>query len=204
MKSKIGIINIGTGNLYSLEKSLSYLNQNFITSSDPNLLKKCDKFILPGVGAFHSAMQMIKKKKLDKFIFSQVKSKKNILGICLGMQLLGSESLEFKKTKGLNLNDLFFKPFRNKQNKIDFHIGFNEVNYPQNSKLFKGVSQNSDFYFVHALFAKPQKEKNFYGISKYKNKFVASYENGNIFGVQFHPEKSHKNGIQILKNFSNL
>jgi glutamine amidotransferase len=204
VKSKIGIIDIEMGNLYSIEKSLKFLNQNFIISSDVKNLKKCDKFILPGVGAFKSAMQKIKKKKIDKLIFSEIKKEKNFLGICLGMQLLGSKSYEFKKTDGLKLNNLNFIPFKNKINKIDFHIGFNEVKYPQNSRLFKDIPQNSDFYFVHGFYAKPLKELKCYGISKYKKKFVSSYENGNIFGVQFHPEKSQIQGISLIKNFLNL
>ena len=189
------------GNLYSIEKSLKFLNQNFVISSDIKSLEKCDIYMLPGVGAFRNAMQKIKKKKIDKLIISEVKNGKPILGICLGMQLLGLKSYEFEETKGLKLNNLTFRPFKNDINKIDFHIGFNEVRYPQKSKLFKNIPQNSDFYFLHGFYAKPEKETSFYGTSNYKNKFVSSYENDNIFGVQFHPEKSQIHGITLLKNF---
>ena len=147
------------GNLFSLEKSLKFLNQNFIVTADLKKLARCDRFILPGVGAFNSAMLKIKKRGIDKFLIKEIEKKKNILGICLGMQLLGSKSYEFKKTDGINLNNLTFVPFKNKINKIDFHIGFNEVKYPQNSKLFKNIPQNSDFYFVHGFYAKPLNEK---------------------------------------------
>lgn len=189
------------GNLYSIEKALKFLNQNFIISSDIKILEKCDTYLLPGVGAFRNAMKKIKIKKIDKMIFSETKKGKPILGICLGMQLLGSKSYEFQETKGLKLNDLTFKPFKNSINKIDFHIGFNEVTYPKKSKLFKNIPQNSDFYFLHGFYAKPTKEKSLYGISQYKNKFVSSFENDNIFGVQFHPEKSQAHGISLLQNF---
>ena len=201
---KIGIIDIEMGNLYSIEKSLNYLNQNFIISSDIKNLAKCDKFILPGVGAFNSAMQKLKKKGIDKFLISELKKKKSILGICLGMQLLGSKSYEFKKTDGLNFNNLAFVPFKNKINKIDFHIGFNEVKYPENSILFKNIPQNSDFYFVHGYYAKPLNESKRYGLSMYKKRFVSSYEKDNIFGVQFHPEKSQAQGISLIKNFIDI
>ena len=204
MKKKIGIVDIEMGNLYSLEKSLNFLDQNFIISSDLKKLSKCDNFILPGVGAFNSAMKKIIRKGLDKFLIKEIRKKKNILGICLGMQLLGSKSYEFKKTDGLKFNDLSFVPFKNKINKMDFHIGFNEVKYPPASKLFKNIPQNSDFYFVHGFYAKPQNEKKRYGLSSYRKKFVSSYEKDNIFGVQFHPEKSQAQGITLIKNFLNI
>ena len=128
-------------------------------------------------------MKKIIKKGLDKFLIKEIRKKKNILGICLGMQLLGSKSYEFKKTDGLKFNNLSFVPFKNKINKMDFHIGFNEVKYPSASKLFKNIPQNSDFYFVHG-FMKLHNEKGRYGISSYR-KFVSSYEKDNIFGVRF-------------------
>ena len=204
MKNKIGIIDIEMGNLFSLEKSLKFLNQNFIITADLKKLARCDRFILPGVGAFNSAMLKIKKRGIDKFLIKEIGRKKNILGICLGMQLLGSKSYEFKKTDGINFNNLTFVPFKNENNKMDFHIGFNEVKYPQNSKLFRNIPQNSDFYFVHGFYAKPLNEKKKYGFSFYKKKFVSSYENENIFGVQFHPEKSQAQGIALIKNFVDI
>ena len=189
------------GNLYSIEKVLSFIDANYVISSNINRLENCERYILPGVGAFDSAMKKIRKSKLHKFIYSQIKKGKNILGICLGMQLLGSSSHEFGLSNGLNLNDLDYKPFKNKIGKIDFHIGFNEVKYPKNSKLFYNIPQNSDFYFLHGYSAKAKKEKNCYGISNYKFNFVSSYEKQNVLGVQFHPEKSKMNGVQIIKNY---
>ena len=203
MKNKIGIININSGNLYSIEKSLKFLEVNYIISSNISHLDSCERYILPGVGAFDNAMKNIKVKKLDNFIYTQVKKGKIILGICLGMQLLGFKSSEFGLSYGLNLNDLNYRPFNDKIAEMDFHIGFNKVKYPKDSKLFKNIQQNSDFYFLHGYCAKLKKEKKSYGITKYKFNFVSSYEKQNILGVQFHPEKSKINGIELIKNFIN-
>ena len=114
------------------------------------------------------------------------------------------KSFESGETLGLNLNNLVFKPWKNKINIIDHHIGFNQVKFPKNSILSKNIDNNSDFYFVHGYHAKIGKELNSYGFTRYKNKFVSSYEKKNIFGVQFHPEKSQKYGIILIKNFLNF
>lgn len=201
MKKKIGVIDIKMGNLYSIEKALNYLDINYVITSNNSKLEKCERYILPGVGAFGAAMKNLKHAGLDDFILNQVEKGKNILGICLGMQLLGSSSLEFGKNVGLNINNLNYTSFKNKVNKLDFHIGFNQVKYPKNSKLFQDIDQNSDFYFLHGFSAKPKKETKYYGLTKYQYHFVSSYENLNVFGVQFHPEKSKMNGIKILQNF---
>lgn len=201
MNNTVGIIDIKMGNLYSLEKLFKFLNQNYIISNNPRILKKCSRLILPGVGAFKTAMNKIKKNKLSEFIISEAQKNKPILGICLGMQLLGKKSFESGETIGLNLNDLVFKPSKNKSNIMDFHIGFNQVEFPKNSILSKNIPNNSDFYFVHGFYAKIGNNLPNYGFTKYKKKFVSLYEKKNIFGVQFHPEKSQKNGIILIKNF---
>ena len=101
------------------------------------------------------------------------------------------------------MNSLIYKPFV-KKNEIKFHIGYNQVKISNKSLLFKNIKQDSDFYFVHGYCAMPNKNKDIYGLSKFLKRFVASYESKNVFGVQFHPEKSQKNGIILLKNFLNL
>ncbi len=201
MKNIVGIIDIKMGNLYSLEKLFKFLNQKYIISNNPKVLKKCNRLILPGVGAFKTAMEKLNKSKLSNLIIQEAKKNKPILGICLGMQLLGSKSYEAGLTNGLNLNELVFKSLKQKKNKIDFHIGFNQVKFPLNSILSKNIPDNSDFYFVHGYYANIGKNKINYGLTKYKKKFVSIYEKKNIFGVQFHPEKSQKNGIILIKNF---
>tara|TARA_B100001027_G_scaffold199627_1_gene158463 strand:+ start:110 stop:721 length:612 start_codon:yes stop_codon:yes gene_type:complete len=203
MSKILGIIDNGMGNLFSLENSMKYLNQKYIISSNPKKLKRCYKLILPGVGAFKKAMSNLKKKKLDQLIYKHVENEKKILGICLGMQLLGSTSFEESSTKGLNLNSLVYKPFVEK-NKKKFHIGYNQVKFSNKSLLFKNIKQDSDFYFVHGYCAIQNKNNDIYGLSKFLKRFVASYESKNIFGVQFHPEKSQHNGLILLKNFLNL
>tara|TARA_X000000950_G_C13909028_1_gene658208 strand:+ start:918 stop:1538 length:621 start_codon:yes stop_codon:yes gene_type:complete len=201
VKKTLGIIDIEMSNLYSLEKIFKFLNHKYVISGDQKILKKCDKLILPGVGDFKTAMKKLKKSKLSEFIINEVKNNKPILGICLGMQLLGYKSFESGETIGLKLNDLIFKPFKNQSKKIDFHIGFNQVQFPSNSILSKNIPRNSDFYFVHGFYAEIGDNLNRYGFTKYKRKFVSLYEKKNIFGVQFHPEKSQKNGLILIKNF---
>ena len=189
------------GNLYSIEKALNFLDINYVISSNHSKLENSERYILPGVGAFGTAMKNLKDRGLNDFIYNQVEKGKNILGICLGMQLLGSSSLEFGKNVGLNINNLNYTSFKNKARKLDFHIGFNQVKYPENSKLFQNIDQNSDFYFLHGFSAKPMKETKCYGFTKYQYDFVSSYEKLNVLGVQFHPEKSKMNGIKIIQNF---
>ena len=201
MINTVGIIDIQMGNLYSIEKLFKFLKQRYVISNNPKILKKCNRLILPGVGDFKTAMEKLKKGKLSELIIQEAKKNKPILGICLGMQLLGKKSYESGITNGLNLNNLVFNSLKSRTKKIDFHIGFNQVQFPQNSILAKNIPKNSDFYFVHGFYASIDKNNKNCGFSKYKKKFVSIYENKNIFGVQFHPEKSQKNGIILIKNF---
>ena len=194
MNNTVGIIDIKMGNLYSLEKLFKFLNQNYIISNNPKILKKCTRLILPGVGAFKTAMNKMKKNKLSEFIISEAKKNKPILGICLGMQLLGKKSFESGETIGLNLNDLVFKPLNNESNIIDFHIGFNQVEFPKNSILSKNIPNNSDFYFVHGFYAKIGNNLPNYGFTEYKKKFVSLYEKKIFLGYSFIQKKVKKMG----------
>ena len=201
---KIGIIDYGMGNLHSVQNALNYLNQKNIITSDLDEIKKCDKLILPGVGSFYQARKNLSKMKLDTVITELVSKKKiDILGICLGMQLLCESSDEDGFSEGLNLVPLKFTLF--KDSKLPKpHIGFNEVKFDPASKLFDGLKKNTNFYFVHSYKGLPTKIINKISYSFYSEKFVSSFEYNNIYGTQFHPEKSQSNGLTLLKNFINI
>jgi len=198
---KVGIIDYGMGNINSIIGALEHLKvQNIIYSFQEKELQNCDKLILPGVGAFNEAMTEIYSRHLEKTIKLLVEDNlKPILGICLGMQLLTTLSYENKKTKGLGLIKARVSKFSTNNLKIP-HIGFNQVKASSKSKLFKGIDDNSDFYFVHSYRIKKIEEsinsRCFYG-----EEFVSSFEKENITGVQFHPELSQQNGIKLLSNF---
>ena len=197
---KITIVDYGMGNIYSLQSALKFLGYDSICSNKSEDIINADKIILPGVGSFKIAMDNIIKLKIDKSIKIAVKEHNiPILGICLGMQLLGVSSTEDRFSNGLNLFEGEVTKFTDQSVKIP-HVGFNNVYYPDNSTLYKGIKMNSDFYFVHSYKMKTNKIKGV-GYTSNGENFVASFEQGNIFGTQFHPEKSQTNGLLLLKNF---
>jgi glutamine amidotransferase len=197
---KITIVDYGMGNIYSLQSALKFLGYDSICSNKSEDIINADKIILPGVGSFKIAMDNIIKLKIDKSIKIAVKEHNiPILGICLGMQLLGVSSTEDRFSNGLNLFEGEVTKFTDQSVKIP-HVGFNNVYYPDNSTLYKGIKMNSDFYFVHSYKMKTNKIKGI-GYTSNGENFVASFEQGNIFGTQFHPEKSQTNGLLLLKNF---
>ena len=197
---KITIVDYGMGNIYSLQSALKFLGFDSICSNKSEDIINADKVILPGVGSFKIAMDNIIKLKIDKSIKIAVKENNiPILGICLGMQLLGVSSTEDRFSNGLNLFEGEVTKFTDQSVKIP-HVGFNNIYYPDNSTLYKGIKMNSDFYFVHSYKMKTNKIKGI-GYSSNGENFVASFEQGNIFGTQFHPEKSQTNGLLLLKNF---
>ena len=193
------IIDYGLGNSKSISNMLFKLGIENRISSDIELIERADKYILPGVGSYDKAMSIIKSSKWIKNLENNVlKLKKPLLGICLGMQILGSSSQEGKR-KGLSWIDAEFIEFDN--DILKPHMGWNEVQ-SKNNDLFKNLSI-SRFYFAHSFYL--DKCNNFsIASSHYKDIFSCAINYKNIFGVQFHPEKSHKFGLQLLKNFFEL
>lgn len=196
----IAVIDYGAGNLFSVKNALDYLGlQNEITS-DPEQIEKADKLILPGVGAFPDAMRMLSAAGLDVLLQKQAK-KKPLLGICLGMQVLFEEGLEFAPTKGLGLIpgrvDRIRTPY-----KVP-HMGFNQLEMNRPSPLLQGIPEGTFLYFVHSYMAYTDSE-NVAAYCDYDVKIPALVQRGNIFGAQFHPEKSGEIGLMILKNFGGL
>ena len=197
----IVIVDYGMGNIKSVVSALKYTGaKNIIVSSDYNKLLSADKLILPGVGAFGQAMLRIKEKNIDKYLQEIVLHKKTpIMGICLGMQLLGSSSTEDGINEGLGFVDGVVRKFSIRNIRVP-HVGFNQVKINENSKLYDGFSDEADFYFTHSYRMTSDKSIT-QSMCNYENDFVASFEFENIVGTQFHPELSQYNGLNLFKNF---
>ena len=202
--ANVTICYFGIGNFWSVISALNFLNYDVEVSSDPSVIKSARTLLLPGVGSFRKAMESIRDLRLDDAIAECVQGRgSKILGICLGMQLMGSESTEDGETTGLNLIPTPIEEFLQDDvgtNKIP-HIGFDQVSSSAEMQLFKGLPENPDFYFVHSFRMKPINLPGKSATCNYGMEFLAAYENENIFATQFHPEKSQTNGLILLKNF---
>lgn len=205
-RKEVCIIDYGMGNLGSLKNALNYLNAKVVVTNKHEDILKSKILFLPGVGSFKKAMDEIKIRKLDKAIYESVKKGHYIFGICLGMQLLGNSSNEDGLTKGLGIIKNKILKFSDKetQNKKIPHVGFNSVNFKASNKLFRGLENNSDFYFVHSYRMLPERLKDNITITKYGVNFLSSFNQENIYATQFHPEKSQGNGLKVLENFISL
>ncbi len=206
----IGIVDYNMGNLASVINAFAKVGADATLESDPSKLSQYDKLILPGVGAYGDAMEHLKENGMDKAVIAFANSGKPLLGICLGMQLLFESSEEFAKdadgTQGLGL--IPGKVVAFDENKFDHplkvpHMGWNEMFQIKNEKLeirnelFDGLPDDFYLYFVHSFHAVCDDQ---YAIGKthYGYKFVSAVQNGNIYGIQPHPEKSHENGLKIF------
>jgi imidazole glycerol-phosphate synthase subunit HisH len=199
----IGIIDTGTCNLNSIKNIIEKEKKKItiIKSLSQFRNKKIKKVIIPGVGSFAECMKKLRSTKIDKEIV--LFSKKNmVLGICVGMQILGTNGYEFKHEKGLNLLNFVVKKMKIKKQYALPHVGWNNVRFKK-SILFEGVKQNSNFYFTHSYEVITKDKKIIIGETNYGKKFVSAVSHGNIYGVQFHPEKSSILGTKIIKNFIN-
>lgn len=195
----IGIIDYGMGNLKSVKKALDSVGGNSIISLDKEELSKCDGLILPGVGAFPDAMRSIRNNKLDEFIKEYALSGKPFLGICLGMQLLFDKGYEVEPTEGLGL-------IQGKIKKLDIaykipHMGWNSLDFQRESKLTQNIKAGSYVYFVHSYYAEVELKEDLVATANYGIDVPAVVQRDNVFGAQFHPEKSGDVGMIMLKNF---
>lgn len=192
---KIGIINYGMGNVQSLSNSLSFIKIESELVTDYNKVDKYDILILPGVGAFNEAMENLKKGNFIKPIELHVRNNKKIIGICLGMQLLFEKSYEFGEFKGLGIVEGEVLPLNDKINFRVPHVGWNNtVSLIKNFDNFSG-----DYYFVHSFYCKPRNTSEVIFQTNYGLKFCSGVNKNNIYGLQFHPEKSHNLGLSLLK-----
>lgn len=203
-KSIITVIDYGMGNTWSVLSALRYLGCTPLLSGDPVKIAQAESLLLPGVGSFRKAMTTLKRNGLDQAIIDAVKIKgSKILGICLGMQLMGSSSTEDGDTIGLGLIPNPVDKFILKEtgtNKIP-HIGFDLVHSKPGARLFQGIPDAVDFYFVHSYRMLPDGLSGKKAICHYGEDFLAAYEQDNIYATQFHPEKSQTNGLLVLQNF---
>jgi len=201
----ITIIDYGLGNVGSILNMLRKMNTKAVISSRIEDIEAAEKLILPGVGAFDNGISSLRERKLITILNKKViEDKTPILGICLGMQLL-TKSSEEGNLKGLgfiNAKTIKFN-FNNNNLKVP-NMGWNFINQEKESKLLLGLDRNSRFYFVHSYYVACEEKKDIIATTDYGLIFVSVFERKNIFGVQFHPEKSHKFGMQLLKNFSEL
>ena len=201
----IGIINTGIGNIPSVLSALKKIEKDTLLCTNKNDLDKVKKIILPGVGSFKVLNEKINETELFYPIQNKVKNGIPILGICLGFHALYEKSIEYGVFKGLdlikgevvNINSL------KKGIKIP-HIGWNSCKFHKDSKLFKGIKDESDFYFTHSYTPINYDNNLVSTFSNYEVDLVSAIEKENIFGVQFHPEKSQKNGLRLLKNFCEI
>jgi glutamine amidotransferase len=199
----VAIVDYNMGNLQSVRNAFDKIGSHAEVVSDPDKLKAYDRLILPGVGAFGDAMEHLRANGMDRAIKEYATSGKYLLGICLGLQLLFERSEEFGLYDGLSLIDgevVYFKPETTKDLKIP-HMGWNQVNLKHNP-LTKGL-KDPYLYFVHSLHIKTH-NTNVIGTTVYGEEFASMVNKDNIYGIQPHPEKSHENGLQILKNFIDL
>ena len=205
-KIKVHIINYESGNLYSIQRAIKLLGYEPLIISEPDLLKNANKVIIPGVGSFNQGISNLKKKNFDLAIFEYVKTGRDLLGICLGMQLFMNESCEFVKNKGLGLIDGIVKNLDFKIKNPVPHIGWNNIFISKNnSKFLKKISDKNYFYFIHSYYVHLNEEINYAYKTRYGDiNFISLINKENIFGTQFHPEKSGKIGLKMLENFLTL
>jgi len=200
MSKLIGVVRYGkAGNIHSINKALKKAGANTLVVSSPSELEKVDSIVIPGVGSFSDAMQSITNNNMDKEIIAQSKHK-NILGICLGMQIFSSIGFEYGLNKGLDIIDAEVKHIICEA-KVP-HMGFNKLEIIKKSSLLSGV-EDAEFYFMHSY--EVVNYTDILTLTEYVgHKFVSSVQKNNIYGVQFHPEKSRDAGIEVFKNFINL
>ena len=206
----VTIVDYNSGNISSVINSFEEVAKDKVTievTSDLEKIKSSDKLVLPGQGSFKSCIDALNSINglvgtLNEFA---INDKKPLLGICVGLQMFADTGYEEKETKGLGWISGKVSKIDNKNNKYKLpHIGWNEINIVQESKIFKGIENNSHMYFVHSYEFIPEDKNVISATTDYSSNIVCSIEKENIFGTQFHPEKSDKIGLKMIDNFINL
>lgn len=205
MNKKVLVLDYKTGNVDSVIKAIKLLGYDVIFSSNKNDFDKVDKIILPGQGSYSHAMSELKNMNIEDFLIKKIERENiYVLGICLGMQILSSIGIENEKTSGLNLVEGEVKQMNNMPNKLP-HIGWNSVKFlDKNEKIFKDIENEKDFYFIHSFYFSVKNKINTIATTEYNQEFSSIVKNNNVYGMQFHPEKSLKNGMKLFENFLNL
>jgi len=202
MSARICILDYGMGNLRSVEKALEHVGAAAAIGNDPGAVREADGLVLPGVGAFPKAMERVRELRLDELVAERHEAGVPILGICLGLQLLFDSSAELRGADGLGLLPGEVSELRADGLKVP-HIGWSPVRWERESRLTEGIESETPFYFVHSFAPRPA-DTDLLGSAAYGERFACGAERGNVFGVQFHPEKSSAAGLRLLSNFAGV
>lgn len=202
MSARIAILDYGMGNLRSVEKALEHVGVTAIVTDEGDEVRAADGVILPGVGAFPRAMERIRELGLDELIAERREEGVPLLGICLGLQLLFESSSELGGAEGLGLLEGPVGELEAEGLKVP-HIGWEPVRWERESRLTDGIPSETPFYFVHSFAPRPGQE-DLLGSAEYGARFACAAERDNVFGVQFHPEKSSAAGLRLLSNFAGV
>ena len=202
MSARIAILDYGMGNLRSAEKALEHVGVTATISRDPDVVRAADGVILPGVGAMPRAMERIRELGLEELIAERRDSGVPILGICLGLQLLFDSTTEFGGSGGLGLLQGPVSELEAEGLKVP-HIGWSPVRWERESRLTEGIPSGTPFYFVHSFAPQPSGE-DLLGSAEYGARFACAAQRDDVYGVQFHPEKSSSAGLRLLSNFAGI
>jgi glutamine amidotransferase len=202
MSARIAILDYGMGNLRSVEKALEHVGVTAKLTNDHDEVRAADGMILPGVGAFPRAMERIRELGLDELVAERRDAGISILGICLGLQLLFDSSTELGGDAGLAMLGGPVDDLEAEGLKVP-HIGWAPVRWERDSRLTDGIPSETPFYFVHSFAPRPSADE-LLGTAEYGSRFACAAERDNVFGVQFHPEKSSAAGLRLLSNFAGV
>ena len=205
----IVIIDYGMGNLRSVQKGFEKIGADALVSADPRVILEADKIVLPGVGAFRDCMRNLEQSGFIEPILKVITEGRPFLGICVGMQLLFTDSIEFGLYQGLNLIPghvlRFPDGMQEATEKLKVpHMGWNQLNFKCRPPAFEGIADETNVYFVHSYYAKPDDESVIATTTGYGIEFCSAIWKDNIVATQFHPEKSQSAGLRILKNFAGM
>ena len=196
---KVAIIDSGVGNLRSVEKAFAATGCEATVTGDESELRAAERLVLPGVGAFGACMRALTERGFDQLVRERASQGTPLLGVCVGMQLLFEESVEFGSTPGLGLLKGRVQRFSN--GLVVPHVGWNRIYQTQLHALFDGIEDGSFCYFVHSFYCNPSDERVVVGETEYGGRYASVVAKKNVCGVQFHPEKSQEVGLRMLRNF---
>ena len=197
---QVGIIDYGVGNLRSVEKAFAWTGCDAIVSSDENVLRKAERLVLPGVGAFGACMKALSERGFDQLVRERVAAGTPLLGVCVGMQMLFEESEEFGMTPGLKL--LHGRVRRFSDELLVPQVGWNQIRQRVAHPLLEGIEDTAFFYFVHSYYCEPAEGEVVLGETDFGIRYASVVARENLCGVQFHPEKSQAAGLRLLTNFA--
>lgn len=198
--NRVAIIDYGVGNLRSVEKAFAATGCEASISSDEKFLRSAERLVLPGVGAFAACVKALEERGFDRLVRERVEAGTPLLGVCVGMQLLFEESEEFGSTRGLGLLKGRVRKFDGEL--VVPQVGWNRIQQRRPHALFEEIANGSFCYFVHSFYCEPEEQAIVAGETEYGRRYASVVAQGNVCGVQFHPEKSQDVGLRMLRNFA--